>query len=53
MDTGAKAYPVEWTAKDKLATWLDPNRLLGYIFIAKPPFGKDLTLTIDGKSVDG
>ena len=24
----AKAYPIQWTAKDRLATWLDPNRLL-------------------------
>ena len=24
----------------------------GYIFIANPPFGKQVTLTIDGKAVD-
>lgn len=46
----AKAYPIEWTERDRIATWLDPNRLLGYIFIANP---KDsllgsITLTVDG-----
>ena len=33
----AKAYPIEWTAKDKLATWLDPNRLLGNHTKQSPP----------------
>ena len=46
----AKMYPIAWTARDRIATWLDPNRLLGSIFIANP---KDtwlgqLNLTVDG-----
>ena len=32
----AKAYPIPWTARDRIATWLDPNRLLGSIFIENP-----------------
>lgn len=46
----AKAYPIEWTERDRIATWLDPNRLLGYIFIANPTDSLlgSITLTVDG-----
>jgi len=50
----AKAYPIPWTAKDRIATWLDPNRLLGYIFIANPKDSllSQITLTVDGAPVE-
>eukprot|EP01047_Picozoa_sp_COSAG01_P052661 COSAG01_NODE_5559_length_4185_cov_2.652227_2_plen_335_part_00 len=49
----AKAYPIAWTEKDRIATWLDPNRLLGYIFIANPKDSwlDNITLTIDGSQL--
>ena len=49
----AKAYPIPWTERDRIATWLDPNRLLGYIFIANPrdSWLEQITLTVDGANV--
>jgi hypothetical protein len=29
LEARAKAYPIPWTPRDQIATWLDPNRLLG------------------------
>jgi hypothetical protein len=50
----AKAYPIPWRAVDRIATWLDPNRLIGYIFIANPKDSllAQITLTVDGAPVE-
>lgn len=47
----ARAYPIPWTARDKIATWLDPNRLLGSIFIENPQDNMldQISLTVDGE----
>ena len=49
----AKAYPIPWTARDKIATWLDPNRLLGSIFIENPQDNMlgSISLSVDGSPV--
>ena len=49
LEARASAYPIPWTAKDRIATWLDPTRLLGYIAIANPQDNllADINLTID------
>jgi hypothetical protein len=49
----AAAYPVQWTARDRIATWLDPNRLLGSIFISNPTDNllDQIALTVDGAPV--
>jgi hypothetical protein len=53
LQARAKAYPIPWTTHDQIATWLDPNRLLGSIFIENPTDNllDKITLTVDGEDV--
>lgn len=53
LQARAKAYPIPWTPHDQIATWLDPNRLLGSIFIENPTDNllENITLTVDGEGV--
>ena len=44
----AKAYPIDWTAADRNATWLVPTRLIGSIFIERPSDSWDVGLRING-----
>ena len=53
LATRAKTYPIPWTDRDRIATWLDPNRLLGSIFIFNPrdSYLAQISLTVDGEPV--
>jgi hypothetical protein len=46
-----KEWPVPYTEDDLIATWLGSYRLLLYAHIAEPDDTKEITLTIDGKTV--
>uniref|UniRef100_A0A7S4DUL7 Uncharacterized protein n=1 Tax=Lotharella globosa TaxID=91324 RepID=A0A7S4DUL7_9EUKA len=45
------AYPIDWQSAERFATWLIPQRLLAYIFIANPDDSWSLKAKLDGESV--
>jgi len=44
-------WPVPYTEDDLIAPWLGSHRLLLYAHVAEPDDAKDVTMTLDGKSV--
>ena len=46
-------YNISWMPEDMDASWLAPNRLLLYIYVARPSPGlAKPAVAIDGKTVD-
>ena len=45
------SYPVNWTAKDEIAAWLVPSRLLLHPFIGKPNVANAPRMFIDNNEV--
>ncbi len=45
------SYPVNWTAKDEIAAWLIPSRLLLHPFIGKPNVANAPRMFIDNNEV--
>lgn len=46
-----RAWPVEYTADERAAPWLNSDRLILYVQVADPNDGMRVTLSIDGKAV--
>jgi hypothetical protein len=46
-----QAYPVTWTARDAVASWLVPSRLLLHPFIGNPKTTDPLRMFIDGSEM--
>jgi hypothetical protein len=47
-----REWPIPWTSDDSLATWLVPERLLVYAQFSEPDDKWDVSLRIDGRSVE-
>lgn len=46
-----QAYPITWNARDEVASWLAPSRLLLHPFIGKPEAATPPRMFIDGSEV--